>query len=233
VWRNLVLLLVTELFALSAASFVQFRTWELVMTLEPQHGSAQLVGSVRPQVITGNCQTPMVLLPDGRLWVPTKLLTRITSYDSSEGDVVEGIPSIPVSGHFIGSSNWTHIAVDMHHGAGIQKDGSLWKITWDVNQFSQFSATNRIVGKAALNQELQQAVFNVPEISVTRLGQDSDWKSVISIGMVCWARRKGKRFKSNLRDWNWVRIGWMSSMWIMCASGLKKMELSGAGDVTV
>lgn len=200
VWRNFTILMVTQMVAVSAAIAVQYRTWEWVMTLEPEHGPTLLAGSVRPQIANGYLEIPMVLLPDGRLWAPTKLMTRnILSYDTKVGAFVERIPAIPVSGHFIGSSNWTHIAMEPHQCVGRQKDGSLWKLTWDSPQFQQFLATNRITGGAALFRDVPPAVLDVAEIKITRLGQDSDWKSVVSVEYAYLA------MKNDGSLWGWGR----------------------------
>jgi hypothetical protein len=101
-------------FAMTAviASGIYNRVWEMAMTLEPQHGAARITGPGRVTVVDLR-RGPVVLLPDGRLWMGKRETNAWTT----------------ISGAFISGSNWVSMAGIGGYLAAIKSDGTLWDIS--------------------------------------------------------------------------------------------------------
>ena len=167
IWlRNLVTILISLAFALTVSATIYYRPWELLMTLEPRHGPAQLSGSVRPRICSVAGFKLFALLPGGRLWAAGHYeFKEFNEYvKRGEGKTIRWekvrIP-VPVDGVFLGPSDWVYLANSYSQVVGIQSDGSLWKVfSWD-----------RPV-----------PMWNLRNLSVIpqpqRIGGDSDWKTV-------------------------------------------------------
>lgn len=169
IWiRNLLAISISMTFAFTASAALYWRSWELLMTLEPRHGPAQLSGAIRPKICSVSGNKLFALLPDGRLWAAAQ-------FESKEFDEYEEINSgnkktvrlrkvrfpVPMGGVLLGFSNWVGLANSDSQVVGIQSDGSLWKV------FSQ----DRTV---PWNDPANLSVIPRPE----RIGSDANWKSV-------------------------------------------------------
>ena len=73
IWiRNVIVISISLAFAFTASAALYRRSWELLMTLEPRHGPAQLSGAIRPKICSVPWNKLFALLPDGRLWAATQ-----------------------------------------------------------------------------------------------------------------------------------------------------------------
>lgn len=167
IWlRNALTIFLALAFTFAATATIYRRSWEVLMTVEPRHGPAQMSGSVRPTICSTAGRKLFALLPDGRLWAAGQ-------YETKELDeyveVRRGIDApihwekaripVPVDGAFLGASNWIALASSSIQVVGIQSDGSLWRI------FSQPTAAWH-----------PRNLSDVPEPE--RIGRDLDWKAV-------------------------------------------------------
>jgi ABC-type transport system involved in multi-copper enzyme maturation permease subunit len=151
VWvRNGVMLLSAWLGAASAAAFIHQRTWELVMTMEPEHGPAVIARDRPARLCEAFPEKWFVLLPDGRLWTsPDRLLAEWTDYEHWQGQ-----PSWSRSRHgFFPGTNWVDVASAGREVFAIRADGSLWRV-------------------------FQFPTGGPPQIEQTRIGNDSDWSRI-------------------------------------------------------
>jgi hypothetical protein len=129
-WRNALGLTLVCAFVMLATAAVHDRVWERVVRLEPRAGAAQLIGPIRPQIETDQANI-WVLLPDGRLWTASRYEEAV-AYHYYEGRTrTPMVLHVPRGGTFIGPTNWialagTHIGI-----AGLQSDGTLWRISGD------------------------------------------------------------------------------------------------------
>jgi hypothetical protein len=129
-WRHALGLVLVCAFIVLATAAVHDRVWERVARLEPRAGAAQLVGPIRPQIETDQANI-WVLLPDGRLWTASRYEEEV-AYHYYEGRThTPMVLRVPQGGTFIGPTNWialagTHIGI-----AGLQSDGTLWRISAD------------------------------------------------------------------------------------------------------
>lgn len=187
-WRNNVLVIlgvIATAFALIFATAVG--AWEFFIPVEPDHGTAKLQGSVRPTIVRGDQSTLLALLPDGRLWQATKFRTRSATgaRQTTNGPVMEGwhVPTAPIAGTFIGSSNWTDVAYTYAGIVAIRIDGTLWEIEPPIDSNRAFFSTNRItcpLGPVPASFLEQKPIMTVTPPRIRQIGTDSNWKSVIS-----------------------------------------------------
>jgi hypothetical protein len=176
VWiRNVLVLLAVLFFALTATSLVYNRSWELMMNLEPPHGSARLSGPVKPRICLAG-ERVFVLLPDGRLWMSKNSERKFLYKYVQLSQTNDAYARIPLDGEFVGSSNWVALANNWNYPVvGIQSDGSLW----------QFTLANRTIRQA------------LPKLE--RIGTDSDWKSITAGGSFFLALKTD----GTLWGWGW------------------------------
>jgi len=159
IWlRNLLAVAGSLAFVPLATALIYQRTWELPLTLEPRHGPAELSGSVRPKILLAGPRM-FVLLPDGRLWTTEEYEWeyRYKYYPNSFplDPVVEDFDvPIPHAGTFSGPASWVNVVSTHSKVAGIQADGSLWKIL-------SGEGTNQTAS---------------PRLE--RIGTDSSWKAI-------------------------------------------------------
>jgi len=189
VWmRTLAVLCFTVVATGVAVAFVYQRPWELMLSLEPQHGSALVSGSVRPVVCMPNGRL-CVLLRDGRIWIAADYHVKELDYDEAfwnGGEVVTKRAQIdvPDSGTFVGS-NWVALAASDNGGDvdALRSDGTLWRI------LSYIDRTN--TGTRVKWIDLKP--------NPQRIGADSDWKAIVSVEVGFLA------IKSNGTLWGWAQ----------------------------
>jgi hypothetical protein len=101
-------------------SAIYHRAWELLGSLESEHGEARISASADTQLAAPWSGMRCVAKLDGRLWISGGRLI----------DRAEGNPgtSRQLPGTFLSSSNWTDLATGLREVVGIQSDGSLWTI---------------------------------------------------------------------------------------------------------
>jgi hypothetical protein len=132
-WRNALGLVLVCAFIVLATAAVHDRVWERVVRLEPRAGAAQFTGSVRPQIQTdsmvGASAHIWVLLPDGRLWTASGYRQEVAYHYHEQRTRTPGVLHVPYGGTFIGSSNWIELAGTYNGIAGLQSDGTLWRIS--------------------------------------------------------------------------------------------------------
>lgn len=169
VWlRNLLILSASLILAGTATAVIYQRPWELLMTLEPKHGPAQLSGPVRPAIRIANGRV-FALLPDGRLWAAAnyhlEVLNQYEEVWNAGGSKKQRVRiPVPPDGTFVGGSNWAAIAATAVEVVALQSDGSLWRI------LSPREKTN------SWSWEFWLSLAPKP----SRIGSDHDWKSVAS-----------------------------------------------------
>ncbi len=215
--RNLAVLGVWLAFTVVVTPLVYHRAWELVLPLEPQHGPARIssVGRVELCFASGRA---FILLPDGRLWISTEAAI-----------VAETGKFRPVTGEFIGGSNWTALAATHAQTAALQADGSLWTV-FDQSRSYWLQHKTRVLGTA---QEPPK-----------RIGTATEWKMLSA---------QGDHFLALKQDgsiWGWgdnshnqlgegpkqftngpVRIGTDSDWTAVFASGLGSAAVKRDGSV--
>jgi hypothetical protein len=187
--RNLLILFGVWFFTGIATAFFYERPWELVMSLEPQHGPARLSGDVRPKICMPGGRI-FALLPDGRLWTGTdyhlKELDRygeVWDSKSFTNRLEKARVQLPASGLFLGGSNWVSLAANDRSSevVALQSDGTLWSI---------LSREDRT------NSRSRTAWLSVPP-EPHRIGSDANWQSVAA----------GERFflavKTDGTLWGW------------------------------
>ena len=192
--RNLFTVLVAMVLIVAATTLIWNRVWELGMTLEPAHGSAQLTGAVRPSISTVWGGKIFALLPDGRIWSGDKFEVRETGYweiyrgSDGEDHLRKGQMQVPVGGSFVAGSNWTQLASSHENVVGIRADGTLWHL-FQVDA-SHFRAS----------------VSRAPRLD--RIGNDSDWQTVTSgAGGFAALKRDGSLWTWGRADEKPVRLG--------------------------
>jgi ABC-type transport system involved in multi-copper enzyme maturation permease subunit len=168
VWlRNLVTIFIVLTFATVAASTIYKRPWELLMTLEPRHGPAQLSGPVRPRICVTQGFEVFVLLPDGRIWVAQNYEGKEVgehAWDERKSRREKIYMPVPVEGTFLATSNWVSLVNSHNQVAGIRSDGTLWKV------FSRNPRSN------------SQWTRMVPTPEPERIGADSNWRAIAAGG---------------------------------------------------
>jgi hypothetical protein len=98
VWRkNLLILAAALALAITSTAAIYHRPWELLATMEPPHGAAQLAANQTR--LRANGTDTMVFLPDGRVWF---------------------------NGKFLDGTNWADVVIGAADIVGIQRDASLW-----------------------------------------------------------------------------------------------------------
>jgi hypothetical protein len=132
-WRNALALVLVCAFIVLATAAVHDRVWERVVGLEPRAGAAQLAGPVRPHIHTdymgGAPENIWVLLPDGRLWTASGYKREVAYHHHEQRTRTPGVLHVPYGGVFIGPSNWVALAGTYNGIAGLQSDGTLWRIS--------------------------------------------------------------------------------------------------------
>lgn len=191
------------------AGLIYWRTWEFVVSTEPRHGVAELSGPVTPQVIS-RWGIKMALLPDGRLWATHEMDTKACldicgmSKNQKEPHSISFFPNNPVSGIFLGSSNWVKIAANYRSAVGIKSDGTLWLIKSNIVKETQANikkTTIPITVQSALRilyimHSVKRPVFTM-NYDLQQIGTDSNWKTVASYGEFFLALKK------NGTLWGW------------------------------
>lgn len=151
-WRRNLLAIVAALaFTFVLIDGIYFRTWELLMPIQPLPGPARLADPSHVKFYT-TANRLYATLPDGRLWVSP--LYYVYSLNSSS-ELRFQVPR-DRHGEFIGGSNWMAAAEDEYQVAGIHSDGSLWSLQrkWNNSQ-SQWDQTGPFV--------------------MTQIGRDTNW----------------------------------------------------------
>ena len=171
VWlRNVAILAGTLAFAGFATAVIYQRPWELMMTLEPQHGARVLSGPVRPALAMPGGRI-CALLPDGRIWISAAYHMQFMDQPQdpwNDGqNYWSGKTAVPDNGTFVGS-NWVALAAndDAMEVEAIRSDGTLWSL------FSPSIVSNWRSPSRRLDLK--------PNPS--RIGADSDWKKVVAVG---------------------------------------------------
>jgi hypothetical protein len=225
-WRSLATLGGAILLTGLAAAAVHDRAWERVVRLEPRAGPSRLEGPVTPRIVYHDWrQTLVVLLPDGRLWIPTGHEERV-AYEylrSKHPHGTERTPAVlrvPSSGRFIGSSNWVAAAGTHQDVVGLQSDGTLWSITtqdeprrigdgsdWrsleaGYNFFVALRDDGTLWGRGN-NQAAQlgrdpKEVAHAPE--PIQIGMDDDWTAVFASSVTCTG------IKQDGSVWRWGQL---------------------------
>ena len=154
------------------------------MSMETQHGTPVLTGSVRPSVVMPGGRI-CALLPDGRIWVSTDHRAQAWGDEHSpsrDGSELSGVAFAPRSGVFVGS-NWVAIAAGyQQHLEALRSDGTLWSIlAYEDTENDRFSLSDWLT--LAPNPR--------------QIGSDSDWKTVVSLGYSFMG------VKSNGTLWRW------------------------------
>jgi hypothetical protein len=172
VWLRNLLILGASLFCAGIATAVIYqRPWEMAISLEPRHGPRQLTGPIRPSISFPGGRL-FALLPDGRVWAGVgQTPINLSRSESTWNPQTQSFEwkrvgtYLPTNGVFVGGSNWVSLAANGSSGevAGLQSDGSLWKIVaWQdrTNSSSRFRWLN---------------VVPRPR----RITSENDWKTVV------------------------------------------------------
>ncbi|HMP83189.1 MAG TPA: hypothetical protein PKA41_10860, partial [Verrucomicrobiota bacterium] len=159
------------------ASAAYHRAWEVAMPFEPAAGPARLSGDVQPMMARYyRSGWLLVLLPDGRLWAMREYATEPYSGEWTGNE--SGWRVIPIKkphGEFIGS-NWVSMAMSQYDVAGVQSDGTLWRISWWETDDENGQPVPAVAGDwYRKGQTLRQT-----PMVVTRIGDDSDWTMVVA-----------------------------------------------------
>lgn len=131
-----------------ASAGIYNRAWEFFLPLEPKHGPARLIGTVRP-CIANSPDYLYVLLPDGRLWVGQK------QWIGRDRATLNFVPR-----GFAPGSNWASLAADgpKAAAAAIRSDGTLWQtITGaDLHQIGTDADWTKITGNGGVFLAVKQ-----------------------------------------------------------------------------
>ena len=148
------------------------RVWELAMRFEPPAGLARVNGNVRPMIAKYfRSGWLLALLPDGRLWAMREYETQPYSGDWTGNEPGWSVTKIHnPRADFVGS-NWVCMALSQFDGAGVQSDGSLWRVSW----WETDSGSSESVPAGAGNWYRKGQKLRQTPITLTRLGADSDW----------------------------------------------------------
>ena len=204
---NLIRLLAVFVAALVVAGAIYARAWEIVMPLEPRHGSARLSGTGQARIAEAWFDGEFyVLLPDGRLWAGQTDRTRPDR------------PPKHLSGHFVGGSNWVDVAGSRSEGAAaLKSDGTLWRFSRRAGsgQIGSDSDWKKVVAGQSVFLALKQngtiwgwgwdESGNLPVFSIAnggtnlnnripnpvQLWPDADWVDVFAAGLIRAVKRDG------------------------------------------
>lgn len=187
VWRRNVLLWLTALGGITLVTTATYhRVWELFLTLEPPHGPARLDRS-RPFSMMGHSYHLSVQFPDGRNWSSRLTLTAPDWTAMLSGDWK--VSEIPGSAGFLKATNWVTVIRSYRDTIGIQQDGSLW--------VSEGPEAVRTPGSPPPS----------PNPGMIRLGQDSDWRAVATMGSLAFLlKTNGTLWSLGTNRANWT--GW-------------------------
>ncbi len=164
---------------------VMERTWEFFIPLEPRHGAVRLAGPVQPKLVE-RYGILLALLPDGRLWLAQKMETRTIQDDvhtktNGVEPMITRVPFVPLSGTFVGSSNWIDAAAGRNDAVALQADGSLWRVSEGfLTSTRQYVISNRVPFPAPASFSMAPQIFTAKPPVLERIGADSDWQSVVA-----------------------------------------------------
>jgi len=204
------------------------RPWELLMTLEPPHGPAQLAGPVRPRICWVIFGRVLVLLPDGRIW-EGEWHDPAEFFPSPGGNAPIVTPTTRPSGVFIGGSNWVALASSGIHAIGLQSDGSLWRFAyprvgnpWTWRRIASASTPERLsadsdwqaiaatrVNLLALKRDGTLWGFDASSTVPTatgRIGQDATWTAIFGPTTPNGSDDRFFAIKNDLTVWRWRRV---------------------------
>lgn len=238
-----------------AAAAVHQRVWESAAQFEPPPGPAQLKGPIRPQILA--LGDGFVLLPDGRLWTPTKYDLRpgYQYYEPGEQVARTYTVAVPTAGTFVGGSNWVKSAGTFREAAGLRRDGTLWRLLQSeaVEQIGNDSNWKDIVSGSGFFVGLKNdgtlwgwgynhfGLLGPDEKEIigdpVQMGKDHDWNAVFSTAYGCIG------IKTDASVWRWGHMaygppGWRPNVmhpepveWPIDASGWLDVESAGIFDL--
>lgn len=157
--------------ALAAAAY--HRVWEFTKPFEPPPGPARLSGNVRPMIAKYfRSGWLLALLPDGRLWAMREYEALPIPGESiiAEYEHWQAKPIPNPRAEFVGS-NWVCMALSQYDGAGVQSDGSLWRVSW----WERDGENGESVLVGAGNWYRNGHTLCQTPVATTRIGDDSDW----------------------------------------------------------
>ncbi len=167
-WRRNLLFLGGWLgLTVATTSLAYHRVWELVLPLEPAHGSARLPLTSPPKVSTLGGAALAIRLPDGRLW------TDRIGYDKGSLQLaVNGRGGVRIGAKWTGTStrglvagsNWVEaVALSRGETVAIRTDGTLW-------------VSEKPAPKWNRDEGAPPATEPAP---LVRYGDETNWQSVV------------------------------------------------------
>ena len=211
---NLVAISASAALAFFGGAFFHIRGWEFVLPLEAAHGSAQLQGTVRPKICPGYKFAFAVLLPDGRIWsswqFASHLVTESSSTISDRDGVVEKQtgaywPTVPISGRFIGSSNWVDVVHTRLGYIGLKSDGTLWNWSQPRRNQANFLGTNRMAMPVSSEFAHRKPILSLETSTPQQIGTESNWTSIGGGNPAfCAVKKDGTLWAGGWNDAGWI-----------------------------
>lgn len=174
-WKNISVWVAGLLLTTVLASAAYHRVWELVMRFEPAPGPARLSGNVRP-MITKYFRSGwlLALLPDGRLWALREHQTYPPSGEWTGHESYWTVNPIKQPRPEIVGSNWLHLALSLFDGAGVQSDGTLWRVSW----WESVGPDGDAVPAGAGNWYQKDRRLRQTPMRLSQIGTDTNWLMV-------------------------------------------------------